>query len=149
MLALATLVGITLVNVLVRYFTDSSFAWTEEISVFLLVALTLAGAAAAAIRDAHIRIEFFYTRGSARRRRALMWLSVLASALMFILLAVLIGRSALDEFEFGETTMGLGVPRWWYSVWLPPLALLVGARALQSGWRQRARREVKDDGAAS
>lgn len=71
-LVLAALVGITLINVLVRYLTDRSFAWTEEISVFLLVALTLAGAAAAAIRDAHIRIEFFYTRGSVRRRRALM-----------------------------------------------------------------------------
>ena len=36
---------ITLGNVLTRYLTDESFAWTEEISVFLIVVMTLAGAA--------------------------------------------------------------------------------------------------------
>jgi hypothetical protein len=46
--SLALLLVITLANVLVRYFSDESFAWTEEISVFLMVVLTLAGAAAAA-----------------------------------------------------------------------------------------------------
>jgi hypothetical protein len=38
---------ITFANVLVRYFTNASFAFTEEFSVFLLVVLTLAGASAA------------------------------------------------------------------------------------------------------
>ena len=32
-------------NVLVRYFTDVSFAFTEEISVVLMVVMTLVGAA--------------------------------------------------------------------------------------------------------
>ena len=40
---LAALALITFVNVLVRYFTDQSFAWTEEISVFLLIVLTMTG----------------------------------------------------------------------------------------------------------
>ncbi len=30
---------ITFANVLVRYFTDQSFAWTEEFSVFLMIVL--------------------------------------------------------------------------------------------------------------
>lgn len=55
-LAMALLCLITMGNVLVRYFSDRSFAWTEEISVFLLVVMTLAGAAAAAARDNHVRI---------------------------------------------------------------------------------------------
>jgi len=33
---MAALALITFANVLVRYFTNSSFAWTEEISVFLI-----------------------------------------------------------------------------------------------------------------
>jgi TRAP-type transport system small permease protein len=44
------LVLITLSNVIARYLTDQSLAWTEEISVFLLVVMTFAGAAAAAAR---------------------------------------------------------------------------------------------------
>ena len=41
--AMALLALITFANVLVRYFTDASFAWTEEISVFLMIVLALVG----------------------------------------------------------------------------------------------------------
>ena len=40
-LVMAALALITFANVLVRYFTDQSFAWTEEISVFLMIVLSL------------------------------------------------------------------------------------------------------------
>ena len=46
-LALVIISLISLANVVVRYFTDASFAFTEEISVFLLVILTFAGASVA------------------------------------------------------------------------------------------------------
>ena len=36
---MALLALITFANVLVRYFTDASFAWTEEISIFLMIVL--------------------------------------------------------------------------------------------------------------
>ena len=68
---MVVLVLLTLGNVLTRYLTDESFAWTEEISIFLIVVMTLAGAASIAARDRHIRIEFLYDSGSARRRRVL------------------------------------------------------------------------------
>ena len=58
-LAMALICLITFANVLVRYFTSQSFAWTEEFSVFLLVVLTLAGASAAFARNRHIRMEYF------------------------------------------------------------------------------------------
>jgi len=59
---------ITFVNVLVRYFTDQSFAWTEEISVFLMIVLALVGASVAFARNHHIRIEFFVNRCQPRRK---------------------------------------------------------------------------------
>ena len=40
---MVVLVLLTLGNVLTRYLTDASFAWTEEISIFLIVVMTLAG----------------------------------------------------------------------------------------------------------
>lgn len=46
----------SLANVVVRYFTDASFAFTEKISVFLLVILTFAGATVAMRSNRHIRI---------------------------------------------------------------------------------------------
>ena len=56
-LALIAICVISLCNVIVRYTTDASFAFTEEFSVFLLVLLTFAGAAVAARSNQHIRIE--------------------------------------------------------------------------------------------
>ena len=61
---LAALALITFLNVLVRYFTDQSFAWTEEISVFLLIVLTMAGGSVAFVRNHHIRIEILADNGS-------------------------------------------------------------------------------------
>ncbi len=56
-LALVIIAVISLSNVLVRYVTNASFAFTEEISVFLLVVLTFAGAAVALRRNRHVRIS--------------------------------------------------------------------------------------------
>jgi TRAP-type C4-dicarboxylate transport system permease small subunit len=58
-IVMALLALITFANVLVRYFTSSSFAWTEEISIFLMIVLALVAGSAAVARDRHIRIEFF------------------------------------------------------------------------------------------
>jgi TRAP-type C4-dicarboxylate transport system permease small subunit len=126
---------ITLGNVLTRYFTDESFAWTEEISVFLIVVMTLAGAASIAARDSHIRIEYFYDAGSPARRRALRLLASAATALVFVVLAVLFAVSVGDEIRWSETSVGLGVPRWWFTIVIPPLCLAIAVRAMQAGWR--------------
>ena len=132
MVALAV---ITLGNVLTRYFTDESFAWTEEISIFLIVVMTLAGAAGVAGRDSHIRIEYFYDAGSPARQRLLRLLAAGATALLFLVLALLFAVTVAGEIRWNETSMGLGVPRWWFTVAVPPLCLAIAARALQAGWR--------------
>jgi len=128
--ALAVLVALTFANVVVRYFTDQSFAVTEEISIFLMVAMVLAGASAAAGRDVHIRIEYFVETGSATRRRALLLFAALASAGFFFAFTYFAALYVWDEYRYGETTMALGLPRWWYSIWMPMLSAAIGLRAL-------------------
>jgi TRAP-type C4-dicarboxylate transport system permease small subunit len=139
---MALLVAITLANVVVRYFSDQSFAWTEEISIFLMVVMTLAGASAAAARDRHIRIEFFYEGGSAARRRAMRVVAACIAALAFAMLAVLFGRVVADEIRWAETSMGLGVPRWWFTVLSPVLCVAIALRSLGVAWR--AARDAPD-----
>jgi TRAP-type C4-dicarboxylate transport system permease small subunit len=132
---MVVLVLLTLGNVLTRYFTDLSFAWTEEISVFLIVVMTLAGAASIAARDGHIRIEFVYDGGSPRRRRRLRLLSAAATALLFMALAALFGVTLAEEIKWGETSMGLGVPRWWFTAPIPLFCAAIAWRAADAGWR--------------
>ncbi|HRP19867.1 MAG TPA: TRAP transporter small permease [Alicycliphilus sp.] len=129
-IVMALLALITFANVIVRYFTDSSFAWTEEISVFLMIVLALVAGSAAVARDRHIRIEFFCESGSAVRRRRLAQLGALLVALLFAVIAVLSVRVVWDDWRFEETSPGIGVPQWWYSAWLPVLSLLIAWRAI-------------------
>ena len=137
---MAALLLITLLNVFVRYFTDQSFAWTEEISCFLMLVLSLAGSAAALVRDSHIRVDYFFTSGSSDRQRRLALFSALAVAAFFGMLGVLSAQMAWDEFRFNETSPAIGIPKWWYSVWLPVFCGILCARALQR-W-QHLRRQA-------
>jgi TRAP-type C4-dicarboxylate transport system permease small subunit len=145
--ALALLVLLTLANVVTRYLSDQSFAWTEEISVFLMVVMTFAGASAAASSDRHIRIEFFYDTGSATRQRALRIFAALATLLFFIVLAGLFGRMVFDEIKYAETSTGLGVPRWWFTAALPVLCVAIALRTLGLALRF-VRAPATGDGAA-
>ena len=129
-IVMAALALITFANVLVRYFTSSSFAWTEEISVFLMIVLALVAGSAAVARDQHIRIEYFAEGGSAMRRKRLAQLGAVAVAVLFALIAVLSVRVVWDDYRFGETSPGIGVPQWWYSIWLPVISALIAARAV-------------------
>ena len=129
-LVMAALALITFANVLVRYFTNSSFAWTEEISVFLMIVLALVAGSAAVARDRHIRIEYFAEGGSAARRKRLAQLGALCVVVLFGLIAVLSVRVVWDDYRFGETSPGIGVPQWWYSIWLPVISALIAARAI-------------------
>ncbi len=124
------LVVITFGNVVVRYLTDYSFAWTEEISIAVMVIMTLAAASAAIARDRHIRIDFFMDRGTAARRRRLVMFGALVVCVFFAILTVLSGRVVWDDLQYGETSPGIGVPIWWYSIWTPILSLAIAGRAL-------------------
>ena len=121
---------ITFGNVLVRYFTNQSFAWTEEFSVFLMIVLALVAGSASVARNRQIRIEYFADSGSPERQRALARFGALMVLVLFGLIAVLSTRMVWDDIRFGETSPGIGVPQWWYTIWLPVMSVAIAGRAL-------------------
>ena len=129
-IVMAVLALITFANVLVRYFTSQSFAWTEEFSVFLMIVLALVAGSASVARNRQIRIEYFADGGTPARRRALARFGAFMVFLLFALIAVLSMRMVYDDFRYGETSPGIGVPQWWYSIWLPVLSIAIAGRAL-------------------
>ena len=132
---MALLALITFANVLVRYFTSASFAWTEEVSIFLMIVLAMVASSAAVARNRHIRIEYFADAGPESRQRALARFGAALVALLFALIAVLSARVLWDDVQYGETSPGIGVPQWWYSMWLPILSLAIMLRAVGL-WRR-------------
>ena len=131
---------ITFANVVVRYLTNFSFAFTEEISIFLMVLVALLGGSSVMAKGGHLNIMFVADRLSPGRKRLVVCAANALSVLMFLLLAFYGGRMAWDEYRFEVTSPGLGIPTWYYTVWLPILSLVICGRAVGAmirAWRRK------------
>ena len=129
-IAIALLGIITFANVVVRYLTNFSFAFTEEFSVFLMVFMALVGGSSVMAKGGHLNIMFVVDRLSPGRKRLVVCAANALSVLMFALLAIFGARMAWDEYRFEVTSPGLGLPTWYYTVWLPILSLAICGRAV-------------------
>lgn len=126
--AMAVLVLITAANVAVRYLSDASFAWTEEISVIVMVFMVFAGSAMAVYRGGHICMDLLSQRGGPVWRRWAGMLGRMSTVLAFLLLALLMFKTGLEEFRYQDLNT-LNLPRWWFTVPEGLLCLLVAWRA--------------------
>lgn len=153
-LAMAAICAISLANVVVRYATDVSFAFTEEYSVFLLVAMTFLGAAVAFARHEHIKITFLVERLPARARLAADLMVLAVTTGLFAMVIYYGATFALDQWRYDEVSAGLGYPAWIYTIWLPILGTVILLRVLERAWltlrrhRQRQAAARDRDGAA-
>ena len=137
--ALAAICLISLGNVIVRYATNVSFAFTEEFSVFLLVFMTFVGASAAFAANQHIRITFFLDRLPGPLRWAAEVVTLAVTLAMFGMVLYFGAEVSFDEWKWGETTPGLGYPSWIYTMWLPILSAAIILRVLGRGWARLLR----------
>jgi TRAP-type transport system small permease protein len=129
-IAIGILGIITFVNVVVRYLTNFSFAFTEEFSVFLMVLVALFGGSSVMAKGGHLKIMFVVDRLKPERRRVVGGAANALTALMFLLLTIYGARMAWDEYRFEVTSPGLGLPTWIYTMWLPALSLAIFGRAV-------------------
>lgn len=128
--SMAAIALITAANVVVRYFSNASLAFTEEYSVVLMVVMTLLGTATAVAGGRHVRIDWFAGQLPPGGQRVLSMLGLVLVCLCFALLAWHGGRMAYDDYRFEVTTPGLGNPQWIYTAALPVLSAVVLARAV-------------------
>ncbi len=136
-IAMGLILLITFGNVLARYFTSRSFAATEEFSIALLIILAFVGSSAAFAFGRHIQVRFFVDRLPSRWRRALDRLSFAVTAALFLFIAWYAALLTWDQYRFEETSPALGVPQWWYTVWMPVLAVALVLRLVATRWSRR------------
>ena len=108
--AMALICLISFANVIARYATNVSFAFTEEYSVFLLVFLPPLW------------------------QRLCEVITLLATTLMFSLIIYYGARVTYSEWKWEETTPGLGNPSWIYTIWMPILCIAILMRVLGRAW---------------
>ena len=131
-IALAGISIISLANVVVRYSTNASFAFTEEFSVFLMVILAFSGAAVAARSNEHIRITLLENYLGLTGLRIVYVLQWLGSVVVLGLVVWYGGLLTYEEYSWESLSPGLGYPTWVYLIWLPVLAIAIIVRCTQS-----------------
>lgn len=129
-MAMALICLITFANVLVRYFTDESFAFTEEFSVFLMVVLTFVGTSAAFAKNSHIRMSFLVEKLQPRLAYYIEIAVMAAAAVLFTIIVWYGIRLLADDWNFDTTSPGIGIPQWIYTLWLPLLSAAITLRIL-------------------
>ncbi len=133
--AMAAMALITAANVVTRYLSNVSLAFTEEYSVVLMVVVALIGSALAVACGRHIRIGYFTDKLAPGGRRGAEMLGLALTIICFGLLAIFGASLAWDEYRFEVLSNGLGNPQWLYTGMLPLLSLLVIGRAAGRLWR--------------
>ncbi len=128
--AMAAMALITAANVVTRYTTNVSLAFTEEYSVVLMVLVALLGTAVATAAGRHIRIGYFVELLPPRGQRVAEMVAMGLTVVCFGLLVWYGWKLAYDEYRFEVLSNGLGNPNWWYTGWLPVLSALVVLRAV-------------------
>lgn len=123
---------ISLANVVVRYTTNASFAFTEEFSVFFMVVLAFAGAAVAARSNEHIRITLLENYLGLAGRRVVYILQWLGTVVVLGLVVWYGGLLTYEEYSWESLSPGLGYPTWIYLIWLPVLACAIIVRCTQN-----------------
>lgn len=124
------------VNVVARYLTRYSFAFTEETEVAALVWITMLGAAVGFREAVHLGFTTLRDRFPRPIRRVLAALSSAVALATMAALAWAGWRLIRSQIALGTTSEALAIPEWIYSAALPVGALFVIARIVQALGRE-------------
>ena len=100
--------------------------------MFFLVLLTFAGAAVAARRNQHIRIELIEHHLPPGARKVVFVLQWLVGMLVFGITVWYGSIFALQEYDWESLSPGLGLQNWMYVIWLPLLSVAIMIRMTQN-----------------
>ncbi len=133
---LAIMVTIAFINVLVRYFSSFSFAWSEEITTNLFVWVVLLGTSCAFRENSHLCVKILYAHLPLPTRGVLTILAASLSIIFFLALAYTGFQEIVDEIELERVSDSLEIPYWIYSGPIPLFSLLIVFRIVQRTYRE-------------
>jgi TRAP-type C4-dicarboxylate transport system permease small subunit len=109
-IVVAVLVGDVLWQVFTRFILKNPSTWTEELAVFMLIWVSLLGAAVALNRGAHLGIDYFVGKLSPKKR-LYTEIFVFLCISLFSLAVMVIGGIELvsNTLKLGQVSPALGV----------------------------------------
>ena len=131
-LCLIVMTALTFANVIARYVFSASFSFSEEITTYLFVLLSLLGTAIAAKRRAHLGLTILTDAVSPQVRKTMNLVSyVLAVAFSGAIFFYGI-KMVMNQRMLGQVTAGMQWPEWIYGSFVPFGAVFVVIRFAQA-----------------
>lgn len=130
-LCLIVMTALTFANVIARYVFSASFSFSEEITTYLFVLLSLLGTAIAAKRRAHLGLTILTDAVSPQVRKTMNLVSyVLAVAFSGAIFFYGI-KMVMNQRMLGQVTAGMQWPEWIFGSFVPVGAFFVIVRFVQ------------------
>jgi TRAP-type C4-dicarboxylate transport system permease small subunit len=129
---LVVMAVLAFLNILARYLTRYSFAFTEEIEVAALVWITMLGAAIAFREALHLGFSILRDQFPRPVRQGLATVTGVTGVATMAVLAWAGWRQIQSQIALDTTSEALGIPEWIYTAAVPVGALLVIVRVLQA-----------------
>lgn len=127
--------GLAFANVVVRYLTTSSLAFSEELLVNLFVWLSLFGAAIGVRRKAHATVDLIVQSLPPALRLVARIFAYACSALAAAIVVWQGAAMARFQHDMGAETYSMALPSWWFALGVPLGAAAILVRLAQAGWR--------------
>lgn len=150
---ICTVIMTTLVfaNVLSRYVFHSSLSFSEEITTYLFILLSMMGTAIAAKRRAHLGLSILTDAVSPGARRVLMTAGFAIAALFSLALFLYGILMVVNQYNLAMVTPSMQWPEWVYGTFVPFGAFFITVRFAQAAveeWRSPAHENKEEEGAA-
>ena len=129
---LVVMTALTFVNVVARYVFSASLSFSEEITTYLFVLLSLLGSAIAAKRGAHLGLTIISDRVGPKAGRVLGIISMAFATAFSAIICYFGFFMALNQFNKGQVTGAMQLPEWIFGSFVPLGALLVTIRFAQN-----------------
>ena len=142
---LVVMTALTFVNVVARYVFSASLSFSEEITTYLFVLLSLLGSAIAAKRGAHLGLTIISDRVGPKAGRVLGVISMAFATAFSALICYFGFFMALNQFNKGQLTAGTQLPEWIFGSFVPIGALFVTIRFGENLVRLLAGKEIQHE----
>lgn len=129
---IALMATLAFANVVVRYLSDQSLAFTEELIINLFVLATLLGTSLAFKRGAHLGMTFIDSLLSPRALRWVAGLVAVCGVVLFVVLFYFGLDMVFQEYESEMVTYSMALPMWWFGLSVPIGSIFVVIRVVQA-----------------
>ena len=142
---LVVMTALTFVNVVARYVFSASLSFSEEITTYLFVLLSLLGSAIAAKRGAHLGLTIISDRVGPKAGRVLGIISMAFATAFSAIICYFGFFMALNQFNKGQLTAGTQLPEWIFGSFVPIGALFVTIRFGENLIRLLAGKDIQHE----